>query len=588
MNTHRPWLLLLVIAVVAIVTEMQWRHWVQWDEFEFFRASRWIAEGKMPFRDYWEHHLPLQWFLFAPAAAWFGQGPGIASLLAMRWAQLPLWIAFFAIFFALMRRSGLSLAQRWIATLLLLGCTTFLLPALEFRVDTLGNLGYFAALAVAIAKPRSPRAWLAFGALMSSAVLANMRIAPLVIATGALALITRIDERRWGWNRTALTMLIGIAAVAATFLAWLYLSGAMKGFLEGMQFNIVSDRLLSREATTFLSTLILPVRRIDILGIALWLAAIAGAAVALRRIRTPGPLQLLAVLAILSVIFIARLGVHYVYHYQTMFLLFAPLAASAIAKENAQKVALLAIGMALAFNLTRLIRPGISGPMRYEDAVMRAVHARTQPHERVLDGVGYAIHRPPAYRYWFMPSGVRMLAQRGLIEPYGRKEMMAAPPAAIVYSARMSLWFDLHPDAGSYAMRHYIPMYRDLWVPGLSARVEPSRPRAAWIVPRDGVYRFYASETLAKHPWFRAELGTALTIGEDAPLYIVPLRELPPADLRRASVTVDNIPLRSTVVRFRRGQIVRLQSAWSAPVGVLFAPADLTELFVAGDESFVM
>ena len=31
-----------------------------WDEIEFFRATRWIAEGRLPFRDYWEHHLPLQ------------------------------------------------------------------------------------------------------------------------------------------------------------------------------------------------------------------------------------------------------------------------------------------------------------------------------------------------------------------------------------------------------------------------------------------------------------------------------------------------------------------------------------------------
>lgn len=588
MSSSRPWLLLLIPAVVAVVTELQWRHWISWDEIEFFRASRWIAEGQVPYRDFWEHHVPLQWFLFAPAAALLGDGPGASSVLAMRWAQVPLWIAFFVVLFRLMRHCGLSLEQRWIAVLLLLGSSSFTLSALEFRVDTLGNLLYFCGLLIAVIHPRSTRAWLAFGAVMSLSVLANMRMAPLVLATGALAFVIRTDDRRWRWNGSAGGMIGGIIGVAAVFVGWLVFSGAAGGFIEGMRFNIMTDRLVSQEANTFVSTLLLPLRRVDLTGIMLWLAAFAGLAMALRNMRTPGVLQWIAILTVVSVISIASLGVHYVYHYETAFLLMAPLAASAVTRVSAQKGAILVIGIVLAFNLTRLIQPSMDGPMRYQDAIMRAVHVRTLPHERVFDGVGYALHRPPAYRYWFLPAGVRMLAMRGLIEPYGLREMMAAPPAAIVFSYRVSFWLQAFPDAGAWAMRHYIPMYRDLWVPALSARIEPSGPGVAWVVPRDGLYRLHASELLAKHPWFREPLSRALAVGDAAQVYVIPLQELDTVDLRRVRITIDDLPLASTVVALRKGQTVRLRGAWTVPVGVLLAPADLTELFLAPEERFAL
>src|SRR5687768_7795896 len=97
MNARRPWLLLFIPAVLFAAVELQWGHPIEWDEIEFYRATRWIAEGRVPFRDFWEHHVPLQWFLFAPAAAIFGEGPGVASILAMRWVQLPLWIVALAL-----------------------------------------------------------------------------------------------------------------------------------------------------------------------------------------------------------------------------------------------------------------------------------------------------------------------------------------------------------------------------------------------------------------------------------------------------------------------------------------------------------
>jgi len=570
----RAWVLVGVVALASVLLDLQWTHPLQWDEVEFFRATRWIAEGRVPFRDFWEHHLPLQWYVFAPAAALLSDGPGVTSVLALRWVQLALWIALFAI---LGRADVPSARAGGTPALLLLASPLFARTAIEYRLDALGSVCYIAALALAVLRPRSRGAWIAAGALMSAGVLANMRMMPLAIATGALLLFFDGEERRWRWNATALWMLPGIAMMALAFAAWLFASGAYPGFVEAMRYNVDSNRLLTREAHTLLPVLLLPFTTFDAAAIALWLGAICGSVLALREIRRPGLLQLFALLAIVSVVIVTQLGVHYVYHLQLPLLLMAPLAASLITNERIERIALIALAVIAAVNLARHIDPPIGAAMRYQDTVMREVDRRTLPNERVWDGVGHALRREPAYQYWFLPSGVRMLVPRGMLRPpYGAAEMIAAPPAAIVNSYRVHLWLSQFPDAGAYATHHYIPLYRDLWLPGLSAAVGPGKS-AEWIAPRAGRYRLYASDLLLKHPWFQQPLNYAIYAGPDAPIFTVPLRELPPS---RATLTIDGASVTGTTFALRKGARVRLQSPWSTPMGVMIIPDDLTEIFI--------
>src|SRR3712207_7792527 len=43
-------------------------------------------------------------------------------------------------------------------------------------------------------------------------------------------------------------------------------------------------------------------------------------------------------------------------------------------------------------------------------------------------------------------------------------------------------------DLGTYVVRHYLPWYRNLLLPAMSARLEPGSS-ASWTAPADGVYR---------------------------------------------------------------------------------------------------
>ena len=78
-------------AVTARLFSMTLLTPLNWDEVEFFRATDWVRQGLVPFRDFWEHHTPLQWFVFAPFTA-LTKSPGAAAIIWMRWVQVPLWV----------------------------------------------------------------------------------------------------------------------------------------------------------------------------------------------------------------------------------------------------------------------------------------------------------------------------------------------------------------------------------------------------------------------------------------------------------------------------------------------------------------
>src|SRR5437773_11332907 len=147
MKTGRGTTLLRIVALLAVAArllQLQGLHPLVWDEIEFFRATDWVRRGLVPYRDFWEHHTPLQWFLFAPVTA-LTHSPGVSAILLMRWAQLPLWIVGFILLRGWMRRAGVSEFAAWSAIALVLCSTFFMLPAVEYRVGVLGWGGCSAA-----------------------------------------------------------------------------------------------------------------------------------------------------------------------------------------------------------------------------------------------------------------------------------------------------------------------------------------------------------------------------------------------------------------------------------------------------------
>jgi hypothetical protein len=580
-STERPSpviVALLAAALAFALALLQWGQVLNWDELEFARATRWIAEGRVPFRDFWEHHLPLQWLLFAPIAAMF-DGPGAASVVALRWAQIPLWIGTCALLGSLMRRAEINTRGRWTAALLLLSSLWFGRAALQYRVDVPGHLAYIAALWLIVHRRAS---WLA-GALLSLAVLANMRLAPLVVITVLLALFWRPDAERWAWNGRVLRVIAAGIAVALAVIVALHVSGAYRGFMHGVVwYNRSTDRMLPDEASVFFARLITPFVQHDLGGAAFLVAAAAGVFLALRRIARPGTVQFLALIALASLSTIAALGIQYEYHFQTSALLLIPAAAYAIDRLRNEKYVLALAGIAaagLALNAIALA-PGFGKSLAYQDRVMTEVDRITQPNDRVWDSVGYALRREPAYPYWFLPAGVRFLADRNLIAAYDLEQLAAHPPAAIVFTGRTRFWLEGRPRLARHVFHHYLPLYQHLWIPGLSGMLGPQPSRATWTVPRSGYYDLYVSELLPKHPWFSRPSQYILLAGTEL---AIPLDELPvtPAPSYRWSVNGNAIETRT--VELRAGDRLQLVTLESRKVGVLAVPHGVRTLSMMPD-----
>ncbi|HVE71250.1 MAG TPA: hypothetical protein VNI54_07775 [Thermoanaerobaculia bacterium] len=576
---------LLVAACVALaLVELQWANALTWDEIEFFRATRWVAEGRVPYRDYWEHHTPLQWLLFAPFAKVLGGGAGVQAVLAMRWSQLLVWVATFVLLGRLTRR--VTTDAVWplaIALSLLLSTPSFVRTAVQYRVDAVGNLLLIGALTLILA-----RRWIAFGAVMSLAVLTNMRLAPLAILVAAGVVF---DRREWlarTWKIAA-----GVAGVAAAFLATLFATGTWPAFVECiLVYNRDANRLSGANAppNMLLPILATPFHEGELSGIALWAIAMGGLWIALREFRRRGVLQVLALVWIAAMIVVALPGVQYDYHLQSVWLLMVPLAAVALERiapriPRAALIASAIVVVALVLGVVRMGTGSLGAELAYQDRIMTEADRRVPPDGRVWDGTGYALRREPAYRYWFLPSGVRLMAEAGVIERY---DIRRRPPDLIVHNYRTHNWMIAFQDVGRFATSHYVPLYRNLWIPGFSTSVPTTGLHWSWTVVKSGQYDIWVSPMLAKHPWFSRPLRYALIEGPDAPLMQIPLDRLPRDVEGRVQWLVDGVavPAGARTLVLREGSQLEMRAGPGAAVGVLVVPTGTRTLCMAPPEKF--
>ena len=590
--------LALTAAIVRLVP-LQWLHPLQWDEVEFFRATEWVRQGLVPYRDFWEHHTPLQWFVFAPLAG-LTSSPGASAIVWMRWAQLPVWLAAFWFANALMRRADLPPFARWSAMAAAAASSMFMAPAIEYRIDTLGCALYLAGLYFAFPPPtanRQPptdqdhdapaRNTVTAGALLCLAGFANLRLGPLLAATALLLVVIDVEQRRWRFEpRRALHLTLGVAIPSMVAAAYLFLTNSLRPLYEHVWVeNYLGDRLAESIEGGFAHRLLIPFgirvlgatrgfepAGIDPGGVLILVLGVAGAVLALRSWRRPDVLFAVVVLQAVNVAFVAKMKFVYNYHLEIVVVLMLPLIALAVSRMARREVTIVLLAVAWCMNLFASVFRGKELDRAYQDVVMREVHARTAPGARVFDGVGWALRRQPAYRFWFLPDLARQLVATKRAAPYVVGNDL---PAAVIADHNALRWLVADRTLQATIVRHYLPLWRNLWLPGLNARLTPEAPSFAWTAPADGDYRIYATPALATHPWFSRPLFVTSYFEADARRLEVPLGapSNPPELIWRGATPANG------VLHLRKGQ--RLEVTWTAPValGVLLVPGRDTLLF---------
>ena len=104
------------------------------DEFEHIHAAWYVAHGAVPFRDFYEQHHPLLYYVLAPLIRLLGDGS--ASLLAARGVSLGFILGCAGLVHAIACRLFRSTEAGMTAALLFLSSATVLENGLEVRPDT--------------------------------------------------------------------------------------------------------------------------------------------------------------------------------------------------------------------------------------------------------------------------------------------------------------------------------------------------------------------------------------------------------------------------------------------------------------------
>ncbi|HSP14830.1 MAG TPA: hypothetical protein VLV78_08770 [Thermoanaerobaculia bacterium] len=586
--------LLIAVTIVAAAVRMLsviGLHPLNWDEIEFFRATDWVRQGLTPYRDFWEHHTPLQWYLFAPFAA-MTKSPGAAAIVWMRIVQVPLWIATFWLTNVWMRRSGLTAFGRWTAIALATCSSLLMIAAVEYRVDVLGCAVYVAALVVLSVERRpspaagdapgraSLHAFLA-GVLLCLTGFANLRLGPLLALTVLLDAIMDRREHRWRFNRRVLWVITGVIVTFVLVLGYFAARGALRDIYQHVWYeNYLGDKFADRVPWAFVHRMLIAFgiriygggdffewSGIDIAGVALIVLGLIGLARALARWRRPDEWLFFAILQIANMLFIAKMKFVYNYHLEIVVLMMLPFIAGEVERwKPLRTVAVFAV-VAMIISAGLVIFRGKEQDFAYQDLIMREAQSHTRPGSKVFDGVGWALRRNPAYRFWFLPDLIRQLIAHGYAPPYRVADWVVDPPAAVITDRNAAVWLAQHPDLGSMVVRHYLPLWRNLWLPALSARLEPGHAVAEWYGPVDGDYRLVASLALAEHPWFAHPL--AYRVSEPTELH---------ADHPSAIADViwyvnrrPAAPVRG-VLRLRKGDVVNAVSMMGEPVGIFLVP----------------
>ena len=548
--------LALTAAAVRLIP-LHFLHPLNWDELEFYRAASWIAEGQLPFRDFWEHHTPLVWFLFAPFTL-LTDSPGVEAILVLRWAQVPVWVATFALANIWMRSAGIDVFARWSALTIALASSLFMIAAVEFRVEAVGCFLVMAGLVLA----QRERYFLA-GASFCLAAFANLRLGPLLVVAVLAILVMR--------RLRASAIVAGGFATLGACIAFFAATGSLRALWEQVWVGNLAEKYATPVIGAFLHRLLVPfgvrimatdrtfeLAAVDVGGIGVLLLGAAGIVIAFRR---RGDLLLLAIVQLANILFIAYMKFIYNYHFAMLVVLMVPLIAVTIERIPRRSVVVAILVLAWSVNAFASIFRGKELDRAYQNILMREVHARTEPGDAVFSGVPWALRREPAYRFWFLPELARQLVLAGEAPKY----VPSDPPAAVVLDHNAVRWMALvQPELAPYFVRHYIPVWRELWIPAMNARV-PRRGRVEWIAPRDGMYRVYASAPLANHPWFRNPLLAASYKGADAERLTFTLSDPGAGPIRIRGVSGD-------VARFHKGQRVEAVNTSDRDVAVILLP----------------
>jgi hypothetical protein len=443
------------------------------DELEHLHFAWSVSVGKLPYRDYFDHHTPWLHYALAPLLRRYDVATSgdeaVAALFAARRAMWPLAAAALALTFVLARAWHPDARVAWLAVLFLANTGVFLAKTFEVRPDVPATALLVGGLWLAVEAWRrlregradGLRASFGSGLLLGAATLFTQKV--LFLGPGLLAavlwlLADRTAAATRGLRlRAILAQAAGFVLPVAATLAHFAAHGALRAFLfSNFEVNARWPGLGPAEFVRIFVREDAPLVALAALGLAVQARARSGDP---RRRAEP-----LVALALLSPV--AALAFHpaVTFHYFLLFLPQAALYAAAGLTALVDRLAHRAPGIVLAGAcvllsvqpLARLRATFDRGNWSTLQGI-RYVLRNTAPWETTFDGFsGLGVFRPAAFFHPF--HHWHILAIQGDAE---RAETLAGLASGAVVP-KLVFWDSylregVTPEVARFLETHYVP-----------------------------------------------------------------------------------------------------------------------------------
>ena len=463
------------------------------DESQHLHVAWLVSEGHVPYRDFWEHHLPFFHYAIAPLTAWLTDRAEV--YFAARSVMAILAAAAVVLTWRLARRLSADGAT-W-AALVLVFLPQFAVTSIETRPDVPALVAHLASL-LAIVRWREGRGlgWLwAAGAWQGTAValsLKGMFGLPGVVLVVALA--PSPGPGGWRGRLAAVARFAGGLVVVLVALVGGFAAVAGDAAIRGLYRDVVRDSLgfvdfaktwpsFGSELGAFLAaalglTLVLRVR-----GLAVLRHPVHGVLLA----PTMASVAILAMPSTPAVYQHAWLPLH------PVVAIYASLALATLAEwarrapsRGRIAAATLAIVVAIVIPAGESLIFAVRNRNASDLSLMRAQLRLACPGEPVLDGTALHVFRPAAYRHGALVRGVREWVARGHIaEEVLADDMRAAraPVAHVDFRIRGMIG-----PVADFLRRHYVPGPGRLLVVGADVAASTDGGRVVIDALRPGPY----------------------------------------------------------------------------------------------------
>ncbi len=475
-GTRAVFLALLGLAAVlwlgTIVNKM-----LDEDESQHLHAAWLVAQGKVPFADFWEHHTPGLYYLLAPLTQAFPDSPAV--YFVGRTGMALVGVLAVLLVFRLARPLSAGTAMAAVALVALL--PRFVEYVTDVRPDVPALVAWLAALlALTRWRERAASGWLwAAGVALGIGAVFTPKVAYGAVGVAALvALVSRPPGA--GGAGPALGALARLAAGAgAPVLALVVLlrfhggAAAHDGFVEHvlagtLDFaDFTKEWPFTEEGTGFL------------------LLALAGVGLTVREhgralLRHPlhGPLLVPAGVAT-AILLLPTTPAVYRHAWLPVVAAAAVYAGRALAAALARArttgtrgaiaLAVVAVAMGLLGPAGMSARKALRDGNHEQLAVMRRELTYACPGEPVLDGTALYVFRPAAYRYRTLITGVRAWIAEGVIPEARIVEDLRRTRPRVAYRDRRLR--SLTGPVATFLARHYVPVRDGLFVAGAAIPV---------------------------------------------------------------------------------------------------------------------